>query len=112
MSFCIKKVDLKPSKNQNTETIQLSNETRGIINAVVKGENGEAVENAVVVLFEAEKKETLKPIAHTFTDESGCFIFGPLETEKNYVLKIWANDVKCKEAHSFSEEPKSKSLSS
>lgn len=114
MGFCLKKVDIKPTKNQSVETIRLSSEVKSIIYAIVKNENNEPVENAVVMLFEAEKKELLKPISHTFTDEAGCFLFGPLDTEKNYVLKIWANDVKCEEAcnEESDTQKKSKTLSS
>ena len=34
------------------------------------------------------------PVSHTFTDEHGEFVFGPLCPGKEYAIDIWVNDVK------------------
>ena len=36
----------------------------------------------------------VKPVSHTFTDEDGEFVFGPLCPGKKYAVQIWANQVK------------------
>ena len=33
----------------------------------------------------------LHPMASTFTDDCGQFVFGPIEPETDVVIKIWAN---------------------
>lgn len=34
------------------------------------------------------------PVSHTFTDEYGEFVFGPLCPGKQYAIDIWVNDVR------------------
>ena len=44
-----------------------------------------------------EKKDGRKkriPVSHTFTDEYGEFVFGPLCPGKKYAIDIWVNDVR------------------
>ena len=41
-----------------------------------------------------EKCCELVPVTHTFTDECGQFILGPLEADNHFVIKIWHNGVK------------------
>ena len=40
------------------------------------------------------EKEERKPVSHTFTDEHGEFVFGPLCPNKYYEILVWVNDVK------------------
>ena len=40
----------------------------------------------------SEKKR--EPVSHTFTDEHGEFVFGPLCPGKEYALEIWVNEVR------------------
>ena len=48
-------------------------------------------------------KDIRKPISHTFTDENGEFVFGPLCDNRLYEVEIWVNNVKhakiCTECH-------------
>ena len=79
--------------------IKIPEETRGVIHGVVVDENQHVVQDAVVKLFEVGDHSTndslcvLRPITHTFTDECGQFLFGPLCPDRFYAIKIWVNDV-------------------
>ena len=77
--------------------ITLPEDNRDVIYGVVKNCFKEPVDNAVVKLVEIEYKcgkKELKPVSHTFTDEDGEFVFGPLCPGKKYAVQIWANQVK------------------
>lgn len=101
-------VHITSGENEHIEsTLQLQEESRSIIHAVVKNENNEPVEDAVVMLFEIEDSSdppVLKPIYYSFTDQYGYFMFGPLPPNKQYVLKVWANNLKYKEFIVYPEE--------
>lgn len=86
--------------------IVLPEDNRDVIYGVVKNCFKEPVENAVVKLVEVEYKfgkKILKPVSHTFTDKEGEFVFGPLCPDKEYVIKIWVDEVKhvkvCAKSH-------------
>ncbi len=77
--------------------ISLPIDNRNVIYGTIKDCYREPVKDAVVKLIEVEcgkdgmKKRT--PISHTFTDEYGEFVFGPLCPDKEYAIDIWVNDV-------------------
>lgn len=78
--------------------IVLPKDNRNVIFGTVKNAYKEPVENAVIKLIEIKcgkdgKKERL-PISHTFTNEDGEFVFGPLCPDKEYAIDIWVNDVR------------------
>jgi hypothetical protein len=95
------KFEFTPEENEQIEaTIIVPQETRSVIHGVVKDYKNCIIKNAVVKLFKVVKhykRCILKPIGHTFTDESGEFLFGPLSSKVNYVIKVWINDIKIKE---------------
>lgn len=95
------KVAFVPGENEQIEAvIKLPKEPRSVIHGVVKNYKDQLIENAVVKLFEADNPNnpcSLTPISHTFTDECGQFIFGPLCPGKQYVIKVWVNDIKFRE---------------
>lgn len=77
--------------------ITLPEDNRDVIYGVIKNCFKEPVRNAVVKLTEIVYdcgKEERRPIGHTFTDEEGEFVFGPLCPDKKYALQIWANTTK------------------
>ena len=77
--------------------ITLANDHRYVIYGIVRDCFKEPVRDAVVKLVEIEYKcgkKELKPVSHTFTDEDGEFVFGPLCPGKKYAVQIWANQVK------------------
>jgi hypothetical protein len=49
-----------------------------------------------VRLFLCEDKKSV-PVAHGFTDDDGEFIFGPLCSNKSYLVKVYAGGVTLRE---------------
>lgn len=77
--------------------VKVPEDKRSVVFGIVKDEYGDPICDAVVKLIEVEKmlgKEERKPVSHTFTNENGEFVFGPLCPDKNYDLQIWVNRVK------------------
>lgn len=80
--------------------IKLPEDNRNVIYGIIKDSCGEPVKDAVVKLIEIVcecGKEERRPVSHTFTDDDGEFVFGPLCENKFYAIQIWKNNVKhCK----------------
>ena len=80
--------------------ITLPEDNRGVIYGVVKDCYQEPVKDAVVKLIEVVcecGKEERRPVSHTFTDDEGEFVFGPLCANRFYEIQIWVDKVKhCK----------------
>ncbi len=77
--------------------VNLPEDERNVIYGVIKDCYHEPVRDAVVKLVEldCEKGEEIrKPVSHTFTDEYGEFVFGPLCSDKKYAIDIWASKIK------------------
>lgn len=76
-------------------------DNRGIISGMVTNKCGKPVCNAVVQLYEINKqcKDHIKPITHTFTDEFGAFLFGPLCPGLCYGIKVWSMNTKHSTSH-------------
>lgn len=95
------KFSFTPGENEQIETvIKVPEEHRSIIHGTVKDHHNKVIKDAVVKLYEAlgpNGEHTLKPLTHTFTDDCGQFVFGPLIACKHYVIKVWINDVKIRE---------------
>jgi len=96
------KFDFRIAPNQQFDaTIKIPKDDRGAIHGLVVDECNKPIEDAVVKLYEVEGKWDCKktdcrklcPLTHTFTDECGHFLFGPLCANKSYCVKIWVNDV-------------------
>lgn len=80
--------------------ITLPEDNRSVIYGVVSDSCHNPVCDAVVKLVEVVNdcgKEERRPVSHTFTDEHGEFVFGPLCANKFYEIVIWVDEVKhCK----------------
>jgi hypothetical protein len=78
--------------------ITLPEDTRDVIYGKIKNVFREPIKDAVVKLIEIDGgKDGIKrriPVSHTFTDEHGEFVFGPLCPGKKYAIDIWVNDVR------------------
>ena len=86
--------------------ITLPEDNRNVIYGIVKNCYKEPIADAVVKLIEVENKmgkEIRKPVSHTFTDEDGEFVFGPLCANRIYEVQVWVDNVKhakiCAECH-------------
>ena len=78
--------------------ITLPKDNRNVIFGTVKNSYKEPVSDAVVKLIEVKygkdgRKERL-PVSHTFTNDDGEFVFGPLCPDKEYAIDIWVNSVR------------------
>lgn len=98
MGVKIARFSFVPKENEQIDTsITVTEERRSVVHGVVKDKNGKYIKDAVVKLFKSEDcndKCALKPLTHTFTDDCGQFIFGPLIPHKKYIVKVWVDDVK------------------
>lgn len=93
------KIDFKSGENEQIKTmIKIPKEKRSIVYGMVIDYNGQIAKDAVVKLFEVTNQPNkLKPLTHTFTDEQGQFLFGPINANKKYVIKVWYDNVKTKQ---------------
>jgi hypothetical protein len=86
-----------PGKNERIEAVvTVPEEKRSIIHGTVYDTDGIKIKDAVVRLFMVEEGKSTA-VAHTFTDEDGEFTFGPLLSDKNYVVKVYVNGVTLRE---------------
>ena len=77
--------------------INLPEDNRRVIFGIIKDSHKEYVKDAVVKLVEVATDKYGKrrlPVAHTFTNEYGEFVFGPLCADKEYSIDVWAGKVK------------------
>ncbi len=77
--------------------VKVPRSNRNVVFGILRDEYGDPIEDAVIKLIEVEKmmgKEERKPVSHTFTDEDGEFVFGPLCPNRHYELQAWVNRVK------------------
>ena len=78
--------------------ITLPEDSRDVIFGTIKNMFKEPIKDAVVKLIEIdfgrEGRKKRLPVSHTFTDEHGEFVFGPLCPGKQYAIDIWVNDVR------------------
>ena len=83
--------------------IRLPEDRRNSVFGVIKDLFDEPIEDAVVQLAEIDPhdRDERRPVSHTFTNENGEFIFGPLCPDRSYELLVWKNKVRhvkiCKE---------------
>lgn len=80
-------------KDRELNTIILHRKNhKKIVYGIVVDEDRNPIENAVVKLVLLRDKRdprSIVPIGHTFTDEFGQFLFGPLDSDSTYLLKVW-----------------------
>ena len=78
--------------------ITLPEDSRDVVFGTVKNVFKEPIKDAVVKLIEIDfgrdGRKKRVPVSHTFTDEHGEFVFGPLCPGKKYAIDIWVNDVR------------------
>jgi|GEM_PF-234730 len=74
--------------------IKVPCDPRGVITGRILDCCNNPIKDATLKLFERTCKDELCPITHTFTDESGFFLFGPLCPCSTYVIKVFVDNVK------------------
>lgn len=87
-----------PKENQQIEAvIKLPVEKRACIHGTVLDANGNPVSDAVVKLLQVVDGCKLPcPLTHTFTDQYGQFLLGPLCPNRKYMLKIYKDNIQVK----------------
>lgn len=87
-----------PKENQQIEAvIKLPEERRAVIHGTVLDCNGKPVADAVVKLLQVVDGCKLPcPLTHTFTDQFGQFLLGPLCPCKRYIIKVYKDNVRIK----------------
>jgi hypothetical protein len=87
-----------PKENQQIEAIiKLPVEKRSVIHGTVLDANGNPVADAVVKLLQVVDGCKLPcPLTHTFTDQYGQFLLGPLCPNVKYMLKVYKDNIKIK----------------
>lgn len=70
---------------------------RGAICGKVIDERSRPVEEALVLLLLSPPEGEPELMSRAYTDDDGHFLFGPLESDKLYLIKVFKNDVKLRE---------------
>ncbi|MEG2291301.1 MAG: carboxypeptidase-like regulatory domain-containing protein [Clostridium sp.] len=76
--------------------VETGDDKRAVIYGRVIDKNNKPVSDAVVKLILLQDHNdplSILPITHTFTDEYGQFLFGPLPPNQTYLVKIWHDDI-------------------
>jgi hypothetical protein len=101
MGYKLVKFNFVPGENEQIDAIiRVPKEPRSIIHGLVVDEHNKPLKDAVVKLYKqknCDDNKSLEPLTHTFTDDNGNFIFGPLCPDIKYTIKIWVDHVKIKE---------------
>ncbi|MDL2300259.1 hypothetical protein LJC01_01285 [Clostridiaceae bacterium OttesenSCG-928-D20] len=89
---------IRPAKGEQVYTVVEPNaEEKAAICGKVVDIKGGAVEAALVLLFQSADNGESRLISRFLTDEDGYFLFGPLEPETLYLIKVFKNDIKIRE---------------
>lgn len=84
----------KTGYNQQIDAVaRLPKETRSCIFGTVLDSAGQPVADAVVKLLQVvDNCDYPVPLTHTFTDDNGQFLLGPLCPNTTYMLKIYSDN--------------------
>lgn len=69
----------------------------------VLDQKGQPVQDALALLFRSAEGSPPVLESRFCTDEDGHFLFGPLQSEELYIIKIFKNDVKLRELEVVAE---------
>ena len=95
----------RPGDNERIETtVHLDPESRSAIFGTVLDGMDLPVRDALVILFvTGNHPDELAISSQRFTDDDGHFFFGPLESGKLYLVKVFQNAVKLRELEILTE---------
>ncbi|MGI5978198.1 MAG: hypothetical protein ACOX66_01710 [Oscillospiraceae bacterium] len=87
----------RPSPGEKIHTVAAAREDNdcGIFGHVTDGER--PLQNAFVLLFEADGQAAGRLVSAVTTDADGAFAFGPLEAGRLYLAKVYRDGVKVRE---------------
>lgn len=100
MGYKLIRFHVIPEENEQIDAkVKLHKEPRSVIHGVVVDEHNKPVKDAVVKLLRenCHDHHKLDPITHTFTDDCGQFLFGPLCPHVKYIVKVWHCHIKSRE---------------
>ncbi len=95
MSGRVSVCSISPRENEQIDAvIRISKERRSVIYGTVLDECGNPVADAVVKLLQVTNcGKGIVPLTHTFTDQFGQFLLGPLCPNQKYMLKIFKDNI-------------------
>lgn len=94
MSGRVSVCSICPRENEQIDAvIKVDRERRSVIYGTVVDENNRPVADAVVKLLQVTDRKIV-PITHTFTDQYGQFLLGPLCPGQRYMLKIYKDNIR------------------
>lgn len=93
MSGRVSVCSICPRENEQIDAvIKINKEKRSVIYGTILDECGNPVADAVVKLLQVCNKGIV-PLTHTFTDQYGQFLLGPLCPNQKYMLKIYKDNI-------------------
>lgn len=88
----------RPSRGEQINTtISPGEDPYASICGRVADGHGKPVDKALVMLFRAGDDGEPELLGRSTTDEDGHFLFGPLEPEQLYLVKVFKNDAKLRQ---------------
>ncbi len=95
----------RPGRGEQTETtVTPVPDEKSAICGRVTDSRGAPVPDALVLLFDAAESAAPTLLARFCTDEDGHFFFGPLESERLYMINLFKNTVKMRELEIVADE--------
>ena len=93
----------RPAEGEYIETVvYIEPEKASAICGTVKYEEDKGpVKGELILLFQVGSEKVF--IDRQFTDEEGQFLFGPIESNELYLIKIYKNSVKIRELEIIAE---------
>lgn len=86
---------MSTNKKSDVEENRIDNR---IIYGTIKSKKDKPAKDAVVILFLRERDtEKMKPLLYGFSDDAGCFAFGPLPQCGDYIVKAWTKNSNSKQ---------------
>lgn len=93
MSGRVSVCSICPRENEQIDAvIKIGKERRSVIYGTVVDEDNDPVADAVVKLLQICPKGIV-PLTHTFTDQYGQFLLGPLYPNQRYMLKVYKDNI-------------------
>lgn len=95
MSGRVSVCSICPRENEQIDAvIKIGKERRSCIYGTVLDEDGQPVADAVVKLLQITNSgKGIVPLTHTFTDQYGQFLLGPLCPNQRYMLKVYKDNI-------------------